>query len=62
MYFREGLLRDTLEGEEKKKRGRESLRLEYFHQIMKDMVCGTFREMKEFSWDRVEWKRSLTSN
>ena len=44
-----GLLRDILEGEVGKKRGRP--RLEYFEQITRDMGSKTFREVKEPSGD-----------
>ena len=39
-----GLLRDVLEGEVGKKRGRP--RLEYFDQIIRDMGCKTFRDQR----------------
>ena len=54
-----GLLRDILEGEVVKKRGRP--RLEYFDQIIRDMGCETFRENKELAWDRAEWRRVVVS-
>ena len=40
-----GLLRDILEGKVGKKRGRS--RLKYFDQIIGDMGCETFSEVKE---------------
>ena len=43
-----------------KKRGRP--RLEYFDQIIRDMGCGTFREVRESAWDRAEWRRVVESN
>ena len=42
-----GLLRDILEGEVGKKRGRGRPRLKYFDQIIRDMGCETFREVKQ---------------
>ena len=47
-----GLLRDILEGEVGKKRGRGRPRLKYFDQIIGDMGCKTFREVK--SWQGTE--------
>ena len=44
-----GLLRDILEGEVGKKRGRP--RLGYFDQIIGNMGCETFRGQR---WDRAE--------
>ena len=41
------MLRNILEGEVRKKRGRP--RLEYFAQIIKDMGCESFREFKELA-------------
>ena len=55
-----GLLRDILEGEVGKKRGRP--RLEYFDQIIRDMGCETIRDVKELVWDRVVWRRVIVSN
>ena len=46
-----GLLRDILEGEVGKKRGRP--RLEYFDQIIRDMGCETFKEVKGMGQSRV---------
>ena len=46
------LLRDILEGEVGKKRG--GPRLEYYDQIIRDVGCKTFREVKELPWDRAE--------
>ena len=57
-----GLLRDILEGEVGKKRGRGRPRLEYFNQIIGDMGCQTFREVKQLAGDRVEWRRIVASN
>ena len=48
-----GLLRDILEGEVGKKRGRS--RLKYFDQIIGDMGCESFSEVKELAGDRAEW-------
>ena len=42
-----------LEGEVGKKRGR--LRLNYFDQIIGDIWCEIFWEVKELAWDRAEW-------
>ena len=42
-----GLLRDILEGEVGKKRGR--LRLEYFDQIIRDMGYETFKKVNEMT-------------
>ena len=50
-----GLLRDILEGEVGKKRGRP--RLKYFDQIIRDMGCETFREVKQLAGDGAEWRR-----
>ena len=33
--------------------------LVYFPYIMKDMGCGTFKEVKELALDRVDWKPLL---
>ena len=48
------LLRDILEGEVGKKSGRP--RLKYFDQIIGDMECETFREVKQLGMEqsRVE--------
>ena len=54
-----GLLRDILEEEVGKKRGR--LRLKYFDQIIRDMGCKTFREVKQLAGDRAEWRRVVAS-
>ena len=48
-----GLLRDILEGEVGKKKGRP--RLKYFNQIIVDMGCETFRVVKQLARDRAEW-------
>ena len=56
----ERLLRDILEGEVGKKRGRP--RLKYFDQIIGDMGCETFREVKQLAGDRAEWRRVVASN
>ena len=47
------LLRDILKGEVGKKRGRGRPRLKYFDQIIGDMGCKTFREVKDIK-SRVE--------
>ena len=57
-----GLLRDILEGEVGKKSGRGRPRLKYFDQIIRDMGCETFREVKQLAGDRVEWRRVVASN
>ena len=57
-----GLLREILEGEVGNKRGRERPRLEYFEQIIRDMGCETFREVKQLAWDRAVWRRVVVSN
>ena len=44
-----GLLRDILEGEVGKKRGSGTPRLKYFDQIIRDMGCETFREVKQLA-------------
>ena len=51
-----GLLRDILEGEVGKKRGRGRPRLKYLDQIIRDMGCETFREVKQLAGEqsRVE--------
>ena len=49
-YFRERC------GKEKGKRK------ENFAQIMKDMGCGTFREVKELALDRVGWRWVVALN
>ena len=41
-----GLLRDIVEGEVRKKRGMGRPRLEFFEQIITDMGCEIFREVK----------------
>ena len=51
----EGVLRRTGE----RKWGR--LRLKYFDQIIGDMGCKTFREVKQ-QWDRAEWRLMVVSN
>ena len=54
-----GLFKDILEGEEGNKRGRP--RKKYFDQIIGDMGCETFREVKQLAGDRAQWKNvSLT--
>ena len=53
-------LSDILEGEVGKKRRRP--RLKYFDQIIGDMGCETFREVKELARDRAEWRRVVASN
>ena len=55
------MLRDILEGEVGKKRGRGRPRLKYFDQIIRDMGCETFREVKELAWDRAESRRVVVS-
>ena len=55
-----GLLRDILEGEVGRKRGRP--RLKYFDQIIRDMGCETFREVKQLAGFRAEWRRVVASN
>ena len=50
-----GLLRDILEGEVGKKRGRGRPRLKDLDQIIRDMGCETFREVKQLAGDRAEW-------
>ena len=57
-----GLLRDILEGEVGKKRGRGRPRLKYFDQIFGDMGCETFRQVKELARLRAEWRRVFASN
>ena len=52
-----GLLRDILVGEAGKKMGRPSLK--YFDQIIGDMGCETFSEVKQLAGDRAEWRRVL---
>ena len=48
------LIRDILEGEVGKSRGRRRPRLKYFDQIIRDMGCETFREVKQRAGDRAE--------
>ena len=55
-----GLLRDILEREVGKKRGRSTSK--YFDQIIGDMGCETFREIKQLAGDRAEWRRVVASN
>ena len=55
-----GLYRDILGGEVGKERGRP--RLKYFGQIIGDMGCETFREVKELALDRAEWRWAVASN
>ena len=57
-----GLFRDILEGEVGKKRRRGRPRLKYFDQIIEDMGCETFREVKQLAGDRAEWRRVVASN
>ena len=54
------LLRNVLEREMEKKKGRP--RLEYFGQIIRDMRCESFREVKELACDRAERRREVVSN
>ena len=56
------LFRGILEGEVGKKRGRGRPRLKYFDQIIQDMGCETFREVKQLAGDRAEWRRVVASN
>ena len=44
-----------------KKRGQIKI-LKYFDQIIGDMRCETFREVKELAWDRNEWSWVVVSN
>ena len=37
-------------------------RLKYFDQIIREMGCETFREVKQLAGDRAEWKRVVSSN
>ena len=55
-----GLLRDILEGKVEKKRGRP--RLEYFDQIIRDMGCETFRDVKELAGMGAKWRWVVVSN
>ena len=55
-----GLLSDILEGNVATKRGRP--RLKYFEQIIRDMGCKTFREVKGLAWDRAKRRRVVVSN
>lgn len=34
-------------------------RVDYFSHIIKDFQCGTFREVKMFVWDKVEWRQVI---
>ena len=45
-----------------KERGRGRPRLKYFDQIIRDMGCETFREVKQLAGDRAEWRRVVASN
>ena len=56
-----GLLRDVLE-EGRWIKGESNVRLEYLDQIIRDMVCETFREVKQLACDRAEWRRVVGSN
>ena len=47
-----GLIRNILEGEVGKKSGRA--RLKYFDQIIGDMGCETFREVKQLACNKKE--------
>ena len=51
-----GLFKDILEGEVRRPR------LEYFDQIIGNMRCETFRDVKELAWDISEWKLVVVSN
>ena len=55
-----GLLRDILEREMGKKRGRPKLK--YFDQIIRDMGCEIFREVKQLAGERAEGRRVVASN
>ena len=46
---------------ERKKRGR-GCRLEYFDQITGNMGCESFREVKELTWNRAEWRLVAVPN
>ena len=54
--------RGISKGEVGKNKGKRRLKLENFLLIMKDMVCGTFREVNELASDRVEWRRVVASD
>ena len=49
-------------GRWERKGGRGKPRLKYFDQIIRDMGCETFREVKQLAGDRAEWKRVFASN
>jgi len=38
------------------KTGRERPRMEYISQIMKNMDIGSYRDLKELSFDRKAWR------
>ena len=60
--LRHGCLGISSRGRWGKIRGRGRPRLEYFDQIIGDMRCETFREVKELTWDRAELRRVVVSN
>ena len=60
--LRHGVLKGILKSEEGWKRERDTPRLEYFLQIMKDMGCGAFKEVNELASDQVEWALVVASN
>lgn len=52
----EGLVRDILEAEVGIKRRRGRPRLDYCSQIVRDVGCSTFREMRRLAQDRKRWR------
>ena len=48
-----------MEGTVEGKEYRERPRLEYIKQIMEDVNCETYEEMKRKAQDRSQWKLSL---
>ena len=53
-----GLLRNILESEVAKKMAR-SRDWSIFSEITKDIRCGTFGELEELSWFRIEWRQVI---
>ena len=54
----EGIVRDILEAETGFKRGRGRPRLQYYNQIVTDVGCTSFRQMKRLAQDRVLWRNA----
>ena len=52
----DGLVRDILESENVRRKGRGRPRLDYCSQIVKDVRCVSFREMHRLAQDRKAWR------